>query len=302
MAIIINSQPDTISPVFADNKFVIKETGAAYFTLTFSGDVSGTFKIYPNTSEIATFDARYHLENYIYSQIALPSQSVLPDGIKSYNLNIVSNIGNEVNILNRYFFNAALQDNEVNNFSEGIILNNISSEINVHRNDELTIQKLFKDDILNYDISPNGVGVSAATTSYISEGVKVNIIEEDKRYTPYRFAYVNNWGGTDYVNFSLADREKLKISKDYLTNDNKEILYNVDVDQEFTVYSDSMTEQESKKLKYFWISPLIHLIKDGVHYPVNIIAKSVKVLRERESGLISYSVKFRYQSNFNVQK
>jgi hypothetical protein len=112
---------------------------------------------------------------------------------------------------------------------------------------------------------------------------------------------VNQNGGTDYINFSLADAEKLGIKKSYFENDNSDILYNVDVDQEFTCFSDSMNEERSKNLRYFWISPKIELIKDGIHYPVNILTKSAPILN-RESGLIFYNVTFKHEAKFNIQK
>jgi len=174
--------------------------------------------------------------------------------------------------------------------------------IYIHRNDELTIQKIVNDEIIVVDASVAAQGIADDVDMYTVEEIDIYILPEDQRYTPYRFAYVNNHGGTDYVNFSLAEREKLSIKKDYLENDNKQILYNTDVEQEFTVFSDSMTEDESRNLRYFWISPKIELIKDGIHYPVNIKTKSAPILRDKESGLIFYNVTFTYESNFNVQK
>ncbi len=79
------------------------------------------------------------------------------------------------------------------------------------------------------------------------------------------------------------------------------IIYNIDVDQEFTVFSESMTEEQSKNLKYFWISPKIELIQEGIHYPVNIKTKSAPILN-RESGLIFYNVTFKHEAKFNIQK
>ena len=125
MAITLSQQPDLISPIFSNrNKFVMSETGASYFNVVFSGDVTGTFKIYPNTLGIATFDARYHLENYIYSQIALPSQSTLPNGIKTYSVTITSDLASTVTVSGLKCFNGALQDREENRIGEGFVLSN----------------------------------------------------------------------------------------------------------------------------------------------------------------------------------
>lgn len=125
MAITLSRQPDLIAPVFSDrNKFVMSEAGATYFTLVFSGDVTGTFKIYPNTLGIAEFNARYLLENYIYSQIALHSQATLPNGLKSYNLTITSSLASIKTFIGLKFFNGALQEREENRAADGFILNN----------------------------------------------------------------------------------------------------------------------------------------------------------------------------------
>lgn len=173
--------------------------------------------------------------------------------------------------------------------------------IYIHRNDELTIQKIVDDEIIVIDASTSGQSIPDNVNMYTVEEIDIYIIPEHPKFEPYRFAYVNNNGGTDYINFSLADREKLGIKKDFFENDNKEILYNVDVDQEFTCFSESMNEERSKNLRYFWISPKIELIKDGVHYPVNIKTKSAEI-RNRESGLIFYNVTFTYETKFNIQK
>ena len=173
--------------------------------------------------------------------------------------------------------------------------------IYIHRNDELTIQKIVDDEIIVIDASTLAQGIAEDVNMYTVEEIDIYIIPEHPKFEPYRFAYVNQNGGTDYINFSLADREKLSISRDLFENDDKEILYNVDVDQEFTCFSESMNERQSKNLRYFWISPKIELIKNGVHYPVNIKTKSAEI-KNRESGLIFYNVTFTYEAKFNVQK
>jgi hypothetical protein len=128
MAITLSKQPDNISPVFADNKFIMSESGSDYFTLTFSGDVSGTFKIFPNTLGIAEFNARYLLENYIYSQIALPETSPLPNGLKNYTISIQTSQTLVENIGPFYFFNGALQEREGNRAFNGFVLNSVYKE------------------------------------------------------------------------------------------------------------------------------------------------------------------------------
>ena len=173
--------------------------------------------------------------------------------------------------------------------------------IYIHRADELTIQKIVGSTIEVIDASVSAQEISDDINMYTVEGIDIYITPERAKFEPYRFAYVNNWGGTDYINFSLADAENLKISKSMFENDNKDIVYNVDVEQKFTCYSDVMTEEQSKNLRWFWISPKIELIKDGTHYPVNIASKSEEV-KNRESGLIFYDVTFTYESKFNVQK
>ena len=171
----------------------------------------------------------------------------------------------------------------------------------IHRNDELTIQKIDNDRIIVIDASASRRSIPDSVNHYTVSEVDIYIIPEHPKFTPYRFAYVNQYGGTDYVNFSLADSEKLGIKKDYFESDNREILYNVDVNQEFTCFTDSMSEEQSKDLRYFWISPKIELIKDGIHYPVNILTKSAPILN-RESGLIFYNVTFKYDAKFNIQR
>lgn len=130
MAITLIKKPDPISPVFSDrNKFEMSEAGAAFFTLIFSGDVSGTFKIFPNPSGVAEFNARYFLADYIKSLIALPGISPLPDGLKDYSLTIVASTGSQItNVSGGFkFFNGALQNRETNKAHDGFILNNMES-------------------------------------------------------------------------------------------------------------------------------------------------------------------------------
>lgn len=131
MAITLLQKPDAISPVFSDrNKFIMSEPTATYFTLVFSGDVSGTFKAIPNTLGIAEFNARYLLANYIKSLIALPGISPLPDGIKIYSVQITSSLSTVLNVTDLKFFNGALQDREINKAFNGFVLNNAYDEGN----------------------------------------------------------------------------------------------------------------------------------------------------------------------------
>jgi hypothetical protein len=102
----------------------MSEVGSTYFTLVFSGDVAGTFRIPVNSLGVAEFNARYLLENYIYSQIALPTQSTLPNGLKTYSVEITSSLATVLNLTPFNFINAALQGREFNFLSDGYILNN----------------------------------------------------------------------------------------------------------------------------------------------------------------------------------
>ncbi len=173
--------------------------------------------------------------------------------------------------------------------------------IHVHRNAELTLQKITGDNVTVIDASAKAQSIAVNVNQYTVEGVDIHIADEDSRFLVYQFAYVNQHGGTEYVSFSLASVEDLKIKRELYNNSNSRKNYNTEVDQVFTVFSDSMTVEQSRNLKYFWISPKIDLILEGVHYPVNIKSKKEEI-KNRASGLIFYNVTFEHESIFNVQK
>ncbi len=173
--------------------------------------------------------------------------------------------------------------------------------IYTHRDSELTIQKIIGDTITVIDASTKAQSVAANVNQYTVEEIDIHIIDKDSRFSVYQFAYVNQNGGTDYISFSLASVEDLKIKRELYNNSNSRKNYNTEVDQVFTVFSDSMTVEQSRNLKYFWISPKIDLILEGVHYSVNIKSKKEEI-KNRESGLIFYNVTFEHESIFNVQK
>ncbi len=125
--ITVNKQPDKISPVFSNfNKFEFTEPNAAYFDIEITGGATGKYKVYPNLSNVAEFNIRYLLESFITSQIALPTMSVLPNALLSYDVKITSSLATVLTLTGFKFFNGALQDNETNRASEGFILNNTS--------------------------------------------------------------------------------------------------------------------------------------------------------------------------------
>ncbi len=129
--ITVNKQPDKISPVFSNfNKFEFTEPNATYFNIEITGGATGKYKVYPNLSNVAEFNIRYLLESFITSQIALPTMSVLPNALLSYDIKITSSLATVLTLTGFKFFNGALQDNEQNKAAEGFILNNAYSQDN----------------------------------------------------------------------------------------------------------------------------------------------------------------------------
>lgn len=297
MAITVIKQPSILSAVYSnDNILKVSEIGSVYFDIVFTGDVLGTFRIHSNNSGEAEINIRYIIENFIESHIVNKTDLVIEDGILIYNIGITSNISSTVNITGLKVYNGTKQLWDTSTISVGDIINNIDSSntIKVLSGEELTIQKM----------NTNSITVIDATTTIdtVVEGVNIKVVEPDVRYEPYRFAYINQNGGTDYITFTKADRESDSIKRDYYSNGNIDNLYNSEIDKTFSVYSDYMTEEQSKILKYLWISPKVVHIKNGVKLPINIQNKSINVLRRREKGMIRYLIKFKYAQKYNIQK
>lgn len=294
MAITISKQPPTLSPVFSDNEYIFQETGVEHFDVVFSGSVTHSLRIPADSNGIAKIEARYILENYIYSQIVNKTDLTLPNAIKSYDIQITSSLGTVLNIAGKKYYNGTKQEWEDFQLVSGDLLND-RSKIFVHKNEELTLQKINGD---NVDI----INVVTDINKTV-EGVDIEIISLDSRFPNFRFAYVNRHGGTDYVNFSLANSEKLKIKKNVFESDNEEVVYNQDIEKGISVISEVMREDESKTLAQLWVSPLVVYIDiNGVHRKVILLNKTVNVFRDKQIDLIRYTIEFKYAHKVNVQR
>lgn len=295
---ITSKTPRALHPVYSnDNKFEFSEGGATFFDVTLSGAVNDVFRIFPDNLGTARLNIRYVLENYIYSQIAKPTASSIPNGIRSYVASVTSSTPTTKSLGTFKFYNGRQQVRELQQISDGDLINNVSHGVDVFPNDVLTIQKLNGLAFNIVDISPNGV-----VNDYVSNGVHVHVKKPDPRFQNYRFAYVNQFGGTDYVNFSKADRQKISIKKSTFVNDNTDVMYDMDVTNKFEVYSDYMDFEQSKVMEYFFTSPLVELIQDGKYYPVIIKNKEVGIIRKKEDKLITYKVEFVFAEQYNTQK
>jgi len=297
MAITIDKQPNALSPVYSNTNILkIHEASATYFTLVLNGDVTGTFKIDTDINDGLEFNLRYVLSNFIDTHIVRFSDTTLQGGLITYNINITSSTGSVASVLGLKAYCGTSQSWDTTSLAVGDILNNIDSTntIKVLSGEELTIQKM----------GSTSISVTNATTTVdtVVEGVNIKVVKPDERYTPYRLAYINQHGGTDYITFTKADRESISIKRSYYSNDNLDNIYDTDVNSTVSVYSDYFTPEQSKLIKHLWISPKVVHIKDGNAIPINIQNKSVKVLRRRESGLIRYMVQFKYAEKYNIQK
>lgn len=161
----------------------------------------------------------------------------------------------------------------------------------------LTIQSnttLIMDDTLDYYI----VGDSNSF-----QDVTVRILEDDPRFLrQFRLAYVDSLGATDYINFKIGYEESLKIDKSTFINNNKIQVYNNTVENEITVISEYLTNEESNQLKDLWVSPLVMDVSNSNNVEIILNVSSVIIKTKMNTKLISYEIPFKYAENYKVIK
>lgn len=311
--ITIERQPQRVNALYANNVYEWSESGTKKYTVTLQVDIVRTFEVFADNDGRARIDMMYIARDYLYPLLADPTVvGNLPNRVINYHITIASDNDSHT-LYNRILYWGAIQawqeqDTLRRLLSESFFTaQGVDSSIQfVHRaGDGITrAVKYMRDGTSNELIIPPSTETdiyniptdSSVESVFIEQiGLKrLRDITPDSRYESYTFRYVNASGGTDIVSFTKASTETLDIDRSSYDKDNKEVVYDFDIERELTAISCYMSEEESRGLASFWMSKKIVLLKDGKEHDVVIDNKKVSILRKKQEKLLSYKVTFRY--------
>jgi len=151
-----------------------------------------------------------------------------------------------------------------------------------------------------------GLNITTSTKSYTidpsqntgSFGLKtINIVPKDERYTPQRVAFIDSYGCKEYVNFDLVKTNTVSIKRQTFNNNGILKQYNNQVEDQYTITSNWITEEQSTSLKDLWYSPSVMVGNDYVI----IQNKTVNIETRRGSKLINYTAEYQKSFDYKVQ-
>jgi hypothetical protein len=162
----------------------------------------------------------------------------------------------------------------------------------------LEVPGFINSDTLYYIANGTDSGTQLEGISY-----RINVIPKNPKFRDtYRIYWVNQLGATEAFNFDLVPTNTISISKTLYTNDREKKIFGTQVDDNYVVTSNWITEEQSEALKSLWHSPLVKLYLNGEWIPI-IINESSKQISNKwnTGGLINYTLSFTYALEYAIQ-
>lgn len=168
--------------------------------------------------------------------------------------------------------------------------------------------------ILSIEISPARLNAQQAgfisdSTNYFtvqefagnSEQFKIFVSHEQKIKNTFSILYKNSLGVTDSKDFILVSENNLTIDRQFYTNANENKLYDINITDEYKVFSDWVTEDISRSFKDLFTSPVHKVWNNSVLSDI-ILNNSDEVIQNRwNNKLIQYQIDFTYADQFRNQ-
>ena len=135
----------------------------------------------------------------------------------------------------------------------------------------------------------------------------------DKKYSKYdlnRLQFKNSLGGYDYMNFTLTNRQNLKVDRksfqkplahNYVVGDRGATVFIMDANYDYSINTDWLTDAESVWFKELMWSSEVNLIDSaGISYPIVLDTDSLEILKTINKKMISYTIKYKPANKINT--
>ena len=171
------------------------------------------------------------------------------------------------------------------------------------------------------DIARYDVVVTSVSNTFVSRIYSFNIVTYCPKYDQTRLAYMNRFGGWEYITLNKERNDELTVKKQYLTKSTisqvgattnfttggnvayplsvakqGQMALSVEADTSFVVFTDELQEDyQVKQIEDMMLSPQIHLIDDFGNAKALILQTSnMKLKRLKNRGLYQYELKFSF--------
>lgn len=137
-----------------------------------------------------------------------------------------------------------------------------------------------------------------------NQSITFQIEREKKVKEVYNIHYINSLSAVDSFDFTKVKNEALNITRNVFEQQKIKKVYNTNVDQTISIYSNWINEDQSEALKDLWYSPASKLydINNNTFRDIIINSNNVLIKNKYNSELIQYQVPFKYSANYKVQK
>jgi hypothetical protein len=114
------------------------------------------------------------------------------------------------------------------------------------------------DFIYNRFVYSYSVGLISGSSNVVSELRTYNVYDNSSRYCKVRFAFVHSNGGTEYISANMKQSYTQKIKREtidkvlpynYTVGDRSSTIINIDIDEQYTVYTDFLVDAEVYLIK-----------------------------------------------------
>ena len=159
------------------------------------------------------------------------------------------------------------------------------SPASITSNTTLTINS----DTRYYELSSSGNRI---------ETIRVNIEQELPQFSPYRIAWVNSFGTTDYFTITNNSIRSVDIDRDDFTRvvNHRRVksYFNTQVVETVAAYTRALSWDESQSLQTLWYSRFAVSIENGSNRNILIDADTIQILPRLNGELRIYGIEFEY--------
>ena len=182
--------------------------------------------------------------------------------------------------------------------------------------DTLSVRQLCP--IINCDVASYNILIQSGTTSSVEESVTLTFPIDCTctKYTNYPLLFKDRLGSYVPFNFELNNTQKVTVknrdtykkfigtggaaSDTYSANERSPSIFNVDINEEWTLNTNWLTEVEAAYFEELVTSPEVSILIDGTYRAVMITDRKYNRVRKNNKKNIQYNIKIEFANNNTI--
>ena len=172
--------------------------------------------------------------------------------------------------------------------------------------------------VIDCDVASYEIFVQSGTTSSAEESVTrtFNVDCTCYKFQNYPLLFKDRFGSYVPFNFELNNKQKVNVNKKdaykkfvgnggatsytYSANERSKSIYNIDIEEQWTLNTDWLTEAEAAYFEELITTPEASILIDGVYHAVMVTDKSYERLRKNNKKNIQYSINIMFANNNTI--